>query len=69
MNYRRRKAAGYQREKINRPNGLGINPLSASFMEKTREFNTKLFQLPINSFFFNPLFISNSGYYIALGSG
>ncbi len=30
MNYLRRKAAGYQKEIINRPKGWGINPLSAS---------------------------------------
>ncbi len=30
MNYPRRRAAGYQKEIINRPKGRGINPLSAS---------------------------------------
>ncbi len=30
MNYPRRRAAGYQKEIINRPKGWGINPLSAS---------------------------------------
>jgi len=61
--------------RLNTPN-TGVSPtsylnrvpglLACSFMVKNQGFNTKRFRLHLNLFFFNPLFISNSGYYTKL---